>query len=225
MIDPPFITHACLERYAKTIRLLLAPGGKVLIATVLENAPLLKELLGVEVQNYLPSVPHLVYQARSPLHAAATMDGSLTGSRPHYMSAVLVVCELRVRAAEPDEPRVRGLIFNRMRSPHAFDACHSLVAAAGLRALDWERPASQPAVTIVRCCVRAAAHACAAAPQTFLRCARYKCRSEMAALHGLLCARCYTTCATINGFTAAVVGGRSIDSSHHTQRALLKSVC
>jgi hypothetical protein len=62
MIDPPFITTKCWESYATTIRLLLAPGGKVLASTVRENAPLLKQLLGLEVQAFLPSVPHLVYQ-------------------------------------------------------------------------------------------------------------------------------------------------------------------
>ena len=62
LIDPPFITTKCWECYATTIRLLLAPGGKVLASTVRENAPLLKQLLGLERQVFLPSVPSLVYQ-------------------------------------------------------------------------------------------------------------------------------------------------------------------
>ena len=54
--DPPFITAPVLTSYATSIRLLLAPGGRVLFSTVSENASLLKEL------RFLPSVPHLVYQ-------------------------------------------------------------------------------------------------------------------------------------------------------------------
>jgi hypothetical protein len=62
LIDPPFITHATWQQYATSIKLLLAPGGKVLASTVAENAPLLRELLGLEPQAFLPSLPHLVYQ-------------------------------------------------------------------------------------------------------------------------------------------------------------------
>ncbi len=65
MIDPPFITAACLEGYAATVRLLLAPGGKVLLSTVRENAALLAGLLGLKPLAFLPSLPHLVYQARA----------------------------------------------------------------------------------------------------------------------------------------------------------------
>ena len=62
MFDPPFITAATLEKYARTIKLLLAPGGKVLGCTLRENAPLMRSLLGVERMAFLPSVPNLVYQ-------------------------------------------------------------------------------------------------------------------------------------------------------------------
>ena len=65
MIDPPFITAACLEGYAATVRLLLAPGGKVLLSTVRENEALLAGLLGLKPLAFLPSLPHLVYQARA----------------------------------------------------------------------------------------------------------------------------------------------------------------
>ena len=63
LCDPPFITAPVLTCYATSIRLLLAPGGRVLLSTVAENAPLLKELLGLAgPQRFLPSIPHLVYQ-------------------------------------------------------------------------------------------------------------------------------------------------------------------
>lgn len=51
-----------LTSYATSIRLLLAPGGRVLFSTVSENSQLLKELLGLKALRFLPSVPHLVYQ-------------------------------------------------------------------------------------------------------------------------------------------------------------------
>ena len=61
--DPPFITAPVVTYYATSIRLLLAPGGRVLFTTVSENAALLKELLGLAGPlQFLPSVPNLVYQ-------------------------------------------------------------------------------------------------------------------------------------------------------------------
>jgi hypothetical protein len=37
-------------------------GGLVLLTTILENAPLLEELLGVKPNAFRPSIPNLVYQ-------------------------------------------------------------------------------------------------------------------------------------------------------------------
>ena len=63
LCDPPFITTPVLTQYATSIRLLLAPGGRILFSTVPENAALLKELLGLMGPlRFLPSIPHLVYQ-------------------------------------------------------------------------------------------------------------------------------------------------------------------
>jgi len=62
LIDPPFITSEVLQAYASTTRLLLAPGGKVLLSTVAENAPLLLELLSLTPLHFLPACPTLVYQ-------------------------------------------------------------------------------------------------------------------------------------------------------------------
>jgi hypothetical protein len=84
LIDPPFITTKCWESYATTIRLLLAPGGKVLASTVRENAPLLKQLLDLEVQCFLPSLPSLVYQFS---FFANYESEQLSVSNPECMSA------------------------------------------------------------------------------------------------------------------------------------------
>eukprot|EP00899_Mesostigma_viride_P006587 jgi/Mesvir1/1592/Mv14560-RA.1 len=62
MIDPPFITEDCWQKYTTTTKLLLKPGGKLLLSTIQENAPMMKKLLDVNPVPFLPSIPHLVYQ-------------------------------------------------------------------------------------------------------------------------------------------------------------------
>lgn len=64
IIDPPFITHEVWRAYAATARMLLAPGdGRLIIGTtVVENAELLREELGIRPHLFLPSIPHLPYQ-------------------------------------------------------------------------------------------------------------------------------------------------------------------
>ena len=62
VIDPPFITADAWRKYAQTARLLLAPGGRVIGTTIIENAPLLNDLLGVTPNVFLPSIPQLPYQ-------------------------------------------------------------------------------------------------------------------------------------------------------------------
>eukprot|EP00241_Pyramimonas_parkeae_P011911 CAMPEP_0114226012 /NCGR_PEP_ID=MMETSP0058-20121206/1000_1 /TAXON_ID=36894 /ORGANISM="Pyramimonas parkeae, CCMP726" /LENGTH=188 /DNA_ID=CAMNT_0001336699 /DNA_START=43 /DNA_END=609 /DNA_ORIENTATION=+ len=62
VIDPPFITREVWEKFAQTTKNLLVPGGKVLASTIQENAPMMKELLGVDPTVFFPSIPHLVYQ-------------------------------------------------------------------------------------------------------------------------------------------------------------------
>lgn len=64
IIDPPFITRDVWENYAKTIRLVLKEGGKIILSTIEENKEMMKELLDVEPQVFKPSIPHLVYQYR-----------------------------------------------------------------------------------------------------------------------------------------------------------------
>ena len=70
VIDPPFIVHDVWRKYAETARLLLKPGtdannvplGKAVCTTVIENEPLLTELLGAKATQFQPSIPNLVYQ-------------------------------------------------------------------------------------------------------------------------------------------------------------------
>jgi hypothetical protein len=62
VIDPPFITSDVWRQYAQTAGLLLREGGRVVLTTVIENAPLLRSLLGVRPTLFLPSIPNLPYQ-------------------------------------------------------------------------------------------------------------------------------------------------------------------
>ncbi|DBB12443.1 TPA: hypothetical protein ACH3X3_005248 [Trebouxia sp. C0006] len=62
VIDPPFITHEVWRQYAAAAKLLLTPEGRILLSTIPENDSFLKKLLGVDMQNFKPSIPRLVYQ-------------------------------------------------------------------------------------------------------------------------------------------------------------------
>ena len=70
VIDPPFIVEDVWRKYAETAKLLLRPGndengvplGKVVCTTILENAALLEDILGVKSTNFQPLIPNLVYQ-------------------------------------------------------------------------------------------------------------------------------------------------------------------
>lgn len=62
VIDPPFITQDVWEKYAQTAKWLLAPGGLVVATTVVENATMMSDLLGVHPNRFLPSIPNLPYQ-------------------------------------------------------------------------------------------------------------------------------------------------------------------
>eukprot|EP00741_Cyanophora_paradoxa_P003047 tig00000663_g2959.t1 len=62
VIDPPFITREVWEKYARTAKLLVRKGGKLILTTIAENAPMMKELLDADPCAWKPSIPHLVYQ-------------------------------------------------------------------------------------------------------------------------------------------------------------------
>ncbi|CAG9336335.1 unnamed protein product [Blepharisma stoltei] len=62
VVDPPFITREVWEKYSRAVKFLLKDGGKIIVSSVDENAPMLDELLKVKRQAFKPSIPHLVYQ-------------------------------------------------------------------------------------------------------------------------------------------------------------------
>eukprot|EP01032_Pedospumella_encystans_P022133 gene22133-25085_t len=71
VVDPPFIVREVWEKYAAAVKLLIktgpacadgSPAGKVILTTVIENAELLKDLLGATPTAFQPSIPNLVYQ-------------------------------------------------------------------------------------------------------------------------------------------------------------------
>lgn len=75
VVDPPFITEEVWKKYAATVKLILNTGsgpdaavnggsGKVLFTSVLENHNMLESVndLPLYIANFMPSIPHLVYQ-------------------------------------------------------------------------------------------------------------------------------------------------------------------
>lgn len=62
VIDPPFITREVWQKYAVTARLLLKEEGRLILSSIVENAAMLNELLGVFPVAFKPSIPHLIYQ-------------------------------------------------------------------------------------------------------------------------------------------------------------------
>lgn len=62
--DPPFITSDVIECYARHIKQLLMPGGKVIFSSTAENGPNLKASFPLDFRpvRFKPSIPNLVYQ-------------------------------------------------------------------------------------------------------------------------------------------------------------------
>eukprot|EP00297_Palpitomonas_bilix_P018219 CAMPEP_0113881774 /NCGR_PEP_ID=MMETSP0780_2-20120614/8568_1 /TAXON_ID=652834 /ORGANISM="Palpitomonas bilix" /LENGTH=188 /DNA_ID=CAMNT_0000868679 /DNA_START=100 /DNA_END=666 /DNA_ORIENTATION=+ /assembly_acc=CAM_ASM_000599 len=65
VVDPPFITREVWEKYTEATKKLLKNDGTptfILLTTIQENKDMMKELLDVEPQAFLPGIPNLVYQ-------------------------------------------------------------------------------------------------------------------------------------------------------------------
>jgi len=67
VIDPPFITDDVWTLYARTALLLLTPAGsstppRLLLSTIPENADMMRDVLGVSLVRFRPSIPNLIYQ-------------------------------------------------------------------------------------------------------------------------------------------------------------------
>jgi hypothetical protein len=62
VVDPPFITKEVWTKYAEFIRMIGNDDVKILASSISENKDMLKELLNLDIKNYQPSIPHLVYQ-------------------------------------------------------------------------------------------------------------------------------------------------------------------
>jgi methylase of polypeptide subunit release factors len=60
--DPPYVTKETWEKYRLTIEYLLAPGGKILLSTLEDNADFILELTGCTKQTFKPYIPNLIYQ-------------------------------------------------------------------------------------------------------------------------------------------------------------------
>jgi EEF1A lysine methyltransferase 1 len=62
VVDPPFITADVWKKYARTAKLLLKKGGKIICTTIAENAGMMQELLDLKLAPFKPCIPNLVYQ-------------------------------------------------------------------------------------------------------------------------------------------------------------------
>lgn len=62
LIDPPFIVKEVWEKFAEFATLIKKDKAKILTCSIFENSEMLKNLLNLNIQEYQPSIPHLVYQ-------------------------------------------------------------------------------------------------------------------------------------------------------------------
>jgi hypothetical protein len=62
LIDPPFIVKEAWEKFAIFAKEIQKEKCKILTCSIFENSSMLKELLNLEIREYQPSIPHLVYQ-------------------------------------------------------------------------------------------------------------------------------------------------------------------
>jgi hypothetical protein len=67
MIDPPYINEPSWTKFAEFAKVIAQKSNdnikaKILTCSIAENKDLLKKLLDLEMKNYQPSIPHLVYQ-------------------------------------------------------------------------------------------------------------------------------------------------------------------
>jgi hypothetical protein len=67
IIDPPYINEPSWTKFAEFARLISIKNdaklcSKILTCSIAENKNILKNLLNLEIKNFQPSIPHLVYQ-------------------------------------------------------------------------------------------------------------------------------------------------------------------
>lgn len=104
VIDPPYITSEVWMQYVATAKWLLAPGGHAVLTTVIENAELLGEQLGVQPNHYLPSIPNLPYQYAVYTNFDAPQLAQTNPEVPHDPVAFLSAPREAARAAVTETP-------------------------------------------------------------------------------------------------------------------------
>ena len=115
VIDPPFITADVWKKYAETAKLLLRPGGLVVLTTVIENAPLLTDLFGVRPHVWLPSIPNLPYQYAAYTNFDAPRLSKPNPEVPHDPDAFLASASRGT--ALPSNPAVTTSVQSRRAAP------------------------------------------------------------------------------------------------------------
>jgi len=106
------------EAYCRSAHYLLAPGGRVVATTVIENAALLHEqLLQVEPTRFLPSIPNLPYQYAVYTNFDAPRLAEPNAEVPHDPDALIASqrgAAAKEAAARAAEAPVRGGDFEAM---------------------------------------------------------------------------------------------------------------
>ncbi|EKF99995.1 hypothetical protein TCSYLVIO_009077, partial [Trypanosoma cruzi] len=101
LADPPFITEDVWAAYVQTAKLLLRPGGKLLLTTVMENHTMLESLLDAPlfIAPFRPAIPHLTYQyvcfTNYKFTRLAQVNSELPPEDPKILAATQMANDLR----------------------------------------------------------------------------------------------------------------------------------
>lgn len=144
VVDPPFITEEVWSKYAQTIKLILAKGGKVLLTSVIENHRMLEAVCDVQlmVPLFRPSIPHLTYQyhcfTNYPSSGLEVENPELPPEDPQLLAARNVANDMR-ESQQAFAAQVQGR--NRQGEAPLPAQLHASEANAPLYdpALKWSR--------------------------------------------------------------------------------------
>lgn len=62
LIDPPFVVKEAWQKFADFTKIVKKENSRILTCSLFENSKMLKEILDLDIKEYQPSIPHLVYQ-------------------------------------------------------------------------------------------------------------------------------------------------------------------
>lgn len=156
--DPPFITEEVWAAYMATAKLLVAPGGKVLFTTVLENHMMLESLWNgpLFIARFRPLVEHLTYQYVCFTNYEATIlnrvvNHEIEEADPKVLAAIEMAnavrqseeafalqMQSRERSGEQPLPAA-AFERERLNEKRVGRAGEGLVSDGRGRTVDWEK--------------------------------------------------------------------------------------